>query len=59
MDAIHMDDYFYPYRIAGKEFPDDEAYERKENGLKKDEWRRSNWIYYQEAGIAIKKEKPW
>ena len=22
IDAIHMDDYFYPYRIAGKEFPD-------------------------------------
>ncbi|MEI9957621.1 MAG: family 10 glycosylhydrolase [Ferruginibacter sp.] len=23
VDAIHFDDYFYPYRIAGKEFPDD------------------------------------
>jgi len=22
VDAIHFDDYFYPYRIAGKEFPD-------------------------------------
>ncbi len=24
VDAIHMDDYFYPYRITGKEFPDGE-----------------------------------
>ncbi|HUS00280.1 MAG TPA: family 10 glycosylhydrolase, partial [Chitinophagaceae bacterium] len=22
IDAVHLDDYFYPYRIAGKEFPD-------------------------------------
>ena len=28
VDAIHMDDYFYPYRIAGKEFPDEAAYRK-------------------------------
>lgn len=27
VDAIHMDDYFYPYPIAGKEFPDEEAFQ--------------------------------
>lgn len=42
IDAIHMDDYFYPYRIAGKEFPDEKDYHRFGNGLSKDEWRRSN-----------------
>lgn len=42
VDAIHMDDYFYPYRIAGKEFPDYQAYLQYGNGLSKDAWRRSN-----------------
>ncbi len=42
VDAIHMDDYFYPYRIAGKEFPDAKTYEQFGNGLSKDDWRRSN-----------------
>jgi uncharacterized lipoprotein YddW (UPF0748 family) len=42
VDAIHFDDYFYPYRIAGKEFPDDASYKKYGNGLTKDDWRRSN-----------------
>ena len=42
VDAIHFDDYFYPYRIAGKEFPDDVKFRQYGNGLNKDDWRRSN-----------------
>jgi len=42
VDAIHFDDYFYPYRIAGKTFPDDSSYSKYNNGLNKDDWRRSN-----------------
>ena len=42
LDAIHMDDYFYPYRIAGKEFPDKESYQLYGNGMNKENWRRSN-----------------
>ena len=42
LDAIHMDDYFYPYRIPGKEFPDQKTFEKYNNGLSKDSWRRSN-----------------
>ena len=42
LDGIHMDDYFYPYRIAGKEFPDQKDFEKFGNGMKKDDWRRSN-----------------
>ncbi len=42
IDGIHMDDYFYPYRIAGKEFPDYQAYIQYGNGLSKEAWRRSN-----------------
>ena len=42
VDAIHFDDYFYPYHIAGKEFPDDASYRQYGKGMRKDDWRRSN-----------------
>ena len=42
IDGIHMDDYFYPYRITGKEFPDQKDFEKHGNGMKKEDWRRSN-----------------
>lgn len=42
VDAIHFDDYFYPYRISGKEFPDDKTYRQYGNGMSRDDWRRSN-----------------
>lgn len=42
IDGLHMDDYFYPYRISGKEFPDNTTYLKYGNGMTKDEWRRSN-----------------
>jgi uncharacterized lipoprotein YddW (UPF0748 family) len=42
IDAIHFDDYFYPYRIAGKEFPDNANFLRYANGMNKEDWRRSN-----------------
>ncbi|MGE5107505.1 MAG: glycoside hydrolase family 10 protein [Sphingobacteriales bacterium] len=42
IDAIHFDDYFYPYRITGIEFPDSISYIKYGNGLNKDDWRRSN-----------------
>jgi len=45
VDAIHFDDYFYPYRISGKEFPDQEAFEKYPRGFlanEKEDWRRDN-----------------
>ena len=42
LDAVHFDDYFYPYRIPGKEFPDYASFARYGNGMNKDDWRRSN-----------------
>lgn len=42
VDAIHFDDYFYPYRIAGKEFGDDSSFAKYGNGMTRDDWRRSN-----------------
>lgn len=42
VDAIHMDDYFYPYPIRGKEFPDYRSYQNADTKLNKADWRRSN-----------------
>lgn len=42
LDAIHFDDYFYPYHITGKEFPDDSSYAKYGNGADRGDWRRSN-----------------
>lgn len=45
IDAIHFDDYFYPYRIANQDFPDQEAFETYPRGFDadhKDDWRRDN-----------------
>ena len=59
IDAIHMDDYFYPYRIAGKEFPDEDSYRRSGSTLSKDDWRRSNVdSIIRKLSVAIKEVKP-
>lgn len=42
VDAIHFDDYFYPYPVGNKKFPDDNTYLLYGNGMTKDDWRRSN-----------------
>ena len=42
VDAIHMDDYFYPYRIPNREFPDEKTYKLYGAGKTKADWRRSN-----------------
>lgn len=42
VDAIHFDDYFYPYRISRLEFPDADSYKKYGNGMSRDDWRRSN-----------------
>ena len=42
VDALHFDDYFYPYRIAGQEFPDDKTYAEYGSGMDRGDWRRSN-----------------
>jgi uncharacterized lipoprotein YddW (UPF0748 family) len=42
VDAIHFDDYFYPYRIGEVEFQDNASFLKYGNGLDKESWRRSN-----------------
>ncbi len=57
IDGIHIDDYFYPYRIAGKEFPDNKDFIRLGKGLKKDDWRRANCdSIIKQLWIAINKQ---
>ncbi len=41
VDGLHIDDYFYPYPVAGKEFPDDKWFKDSE-ARDKDIWRREN-----------------
>jgi len=41
VDAIHMDDYFYPYRESG-DFPDGKSFAKYGNGMDKADWRRAN-----------------
>jgi uncharacterized lipoprotein YddW (UPF0748 family) len=58
VDAVHFDDYFYPYRIPGKEFPDEPSYRKNGNGLSKEDWRRSNTdSIIVKLGKVIKDEK--
>lgn len=49
IDAVHLDDYFYPYRIERRgrtvPFPDEatySAYRKRGGGLSRNDWRREN-----------------
>lgn len=42
VDAIHFDDYFYPYTIPGKTFPDGNTFRQYGKGMSLGDWRRSN-----------------
>ncbi len=60
VDAIHMDDYFYPYRVPGIDFPDTASYRKYGQGMSKDDWRRSNTdSIIKHLNTAIKQKKPW
>ncbi len=43
VDAVHFDDYFYPYPLAGQTFDDSAAYDRHGGGFSsRAAWRRDN-----------------
>jgi uncharacterized lipoprotein YddW (UPF0748 family) len=43
VDAVHFDDYFYPYPVAGQTFDDDAAYAAHGGGFgSRADWRRDN-----------------
>ena len=61
VDAIHMDDYFYPYPAKGVDFPDDAGFARYGGGFtNRADWRRSNVnILIQKIHETIRGLKPW
>ncbi len=60
IDAVHLDDYFYPYRIAGKEFGDYKSYTKYGKGTNKEDWRRDNVSRFVSLlNTSIKHIKPY
>lgn len=60
IDAIHFDDYFYPYPAKGKDFDDAAAFAKYGKGMARDDWRRHNVdLLIEELNTRIKKLKPW
>lgn len=65
VDAIHMDDYFYPYPVAGKAYPDENSFSRyaASQGFSSDQkadWRRNNVnMLIRDLKYSIAKTKPW
>ncbi len=60
VDAVHFDDYFYPYPVAGQSFDDDAAYDRYGGGFPgRAEWRRDNINrLIREMAAGIKEIRP-
>jgi len=70
VDAIHFDDYFYPYKVADEnkkivDFPDSKSFEKygKTDGYTqetRDDWRRNNVnVLIKALNETIKGIKPW
>jgi uncharacterized lipoprotein YddW (UPF0748 family) len=71
IDAVHFDDYFYPYPITDQDgkpldFPDDASWAKYLSGLDgqpplaRDDWRRANVTQFLERlGVEIHRFKPW
>jgi uncharacterized lipoprotein YddW (UPF0748 family) len=60
IDGVHMDDYFYPYRIAGQKINDAEAYKKYGADFPNiDDWRRNNVdLLIKALNDSIHKHKP-
>lgn len=60
VDAVHWDDYFYPYPVAGQVFDDDAAYAAFGSGFPdRAAWRRDNTDrLVRETAVRIKRIRP-
>ncbi|MGW1559026.1 glycoside hydrolase family 10 protein [Streptomyces sp. NPDC002144] len=60
VDAVHFDDYFYPYPVAGQTFDDDEAYDRYGGAFSdRAAWRRDNIDkLVRETAARIRRTRP-
>ncbi len=65
VDAIHMDDYFYPYPISGESFPDDNSFSMYASSQgfsanQRGDWRRNNVnLLIHQIKLTIAATKPW
>lgn len=61
IDAIHMDDYFYPYPNPGEDFPDHVSFAQYGRGYSnKADWRRDNVnVLIKEIHETVRECKPW
>jgi uncharacterized lipoprotein YddW (UPF0748 family) len=65
VDAVHMDDYFYPYPLelsdgTKQPFPDDASFAKYGGGLSRSDWRRRNVdTFVAELGPAVHEVEPW
>ena len=60
IQAVHMDDYFYPYPSGGKPLPDEETFKSNPRGFEDiRDWRRNNVnLAIQDISRTIKECKP-
>lgn len=60
VDAVHFDDYFYPYPVAGQVFDDDAAYERHGGAFPdRAAWRRANIdLLVRETAGRVRRARP-
>ena len=62
IDGLHIDDYFYPYPVAGITINDDSEFQRFNKGMftSKDDWRRDNVnVFIKQLAKTIHDRKPW
>lgn len=61
IDGLHIDDYFYPYPVAGQKIPDDRQYNQYNNGIRdRGDWRRDNVdLFIKQLSDSIHSVKPW
>ncbi|MDE6648024.1 MAG: family 10 glycosylhydrolase, partial [Prevotella sp.] len=61
VDGLHIDDYFYPYPVAGCTIPDDADYRANSYGIAdRGDWRRHNVnLFMEQLCQTIRATKPW
>jgi uncharacterized lipoprotein YddW (UPF0748 family) len=63
IDAIHLDDYFYPYKVKGRDFPDNPSWDKYRSSggtMARADWRRDNVdTFVRDLYSRVKQEKTW
>ncbi len=61
IDGIHIDDYFYPYPVAGQKIPDEKDFKANSKGFSNiGDWRRDNVsVFVKQLYETVHSTKPW